>query len=273
MKITVLIDNIEANNCQCEWGLSFYIEYKEKKFLLDTGSSNKFISNASLLDVRLIDVDYGILSHAHYDHSDGIDSFFEVNKKANFYIQKSSKENYYSKRLFIKKYIGIKKGILNDYSSRIIYTNNVFDLYDGVKIIGHSSKDLYKIGIKEHMFLKTDNGYIPDDFSHEQSLVFELDNGIIVFNSCSHGGIENIFSEIREVYPNQKILAFFGGLHSFNKSDKEVNALANIIKNLDIDKIYTGHCTGDKAFKILKNVLNDKVDQFKCGFTYDFSNK
>ena len=28
MKITVLIDNIEANSCESEWGLSFLIEYK-----------------------------------------------------------------------------------------------------------------------------------------------------------------------------------------------------------------------------------------------------
>lgn len=270
MKTTILIDNIEANNCIAEWGLSFLIEYKDKKILLDTGASNNFISNVEKLGLDLKDVDFAVLSHAHFDHSDGMDAFFEINNKAPFYVQKSSKENCFSKSLFIRKYIGIKKGILDQYKNRIIYVDNIMNVCEGVKIIGHSSLNLEKIGIKERMYLKTLNGWIPDNFSHEQSLVFECKDGIVVFNSCSHGGLLNIISEVRKEYPNKKILAYFGGLHLYNKTKKEIIELANNIKDCDIEKIYTGHCTGDKAFNILKEELKDKVDQFRCGYTYKF---
>ena len=273
MKITVLIDNKEDNNCKSEWGLSFLIEYNNHIFLLDTGSSNAFINNAKELGIDLKTVEYGILSHAHYDHSDGMDAFFNLNNEASFYLQKSSKENCYSKKIFSKKYIGIKKGVLSSYNNRIIYVDNIYQICEGVKLIGHSSQNLDKIGIKEHMFLKTDYGYIPDNFDHEQSLVFELSDGIIIFNSCSHGGIKNIYSEIRKIYPDKKIIAYFGGLHLFNKKNVEIKELAKEIIKLDIEKIYTGHCTGDEAFALLKNELNDKIDQFKCGSVYEFAKK
>ena len=39
MKATVLVDNISCNELAGEWGLSIYIEYGDKKILLDTGAS------------------------------------------------------------------------------------------------------------------------------------------------------------------------------------------------------------------------------------------
>lgn len=43
MKLTVLIDNITKDEkLLSEWGLSVYIEYKDRKILLDTGASDAF---------------------------------------------------------------------------------------------------------------------------------------------------------------------------------------------------------------------------------------
>ena len=72
MRATVLVDNLEHNGLKGEWGLSIYIEYRDKKILLDTGASGLFAENAQKTGVSLEKVDYGVLTHAHYDHSDGI---------------------------------------------------------------------------------------------------------------------------------------------------------------------------------------------------------
>ena len=270
MKVTVLVDNIENNNCIAEWGLSFLIEYNNQKILLDTGSSDNFADNAKRLKINLNDVDYGVLSHAHYDHANGIDKFFEINEKAPFYIQKSTKENCYVKVLFYKRYIGIKKDLLETCKERIVYVDGNKELSKGVSIICHNTSNLKKIGVREHMYLKENNGWKPDDFSHEQSLVFECKEGLVVFNSCSHGGFLNIVSEIQKAYPGKKILAYFGGLHLFNKTKIEVIKVAQGIAETNINQIYTGHCTGDKAYNTLHEIIGDKVSQFNCGATYEF---
>ena len=91
----VLIDNKTKDSLIPEWGLSIYIEYEGHKILLDTGASEKFLRNADICGVDISDVEFGVLSHAHYDHSDGMAAFFERNQKASFYLRKGAKENCY----------------------------------------------------------------------------------------------------------------------------------------------------------------------------------
>ena len=71
MKAIVLVDNISNEKLAGEWGLSIYIEYDEKKILLDTGASGLFINNAKQLGVPIQEIEYAVLSHGHYDHGDG----------------------------------------------------------------------------------------------------------------------------------------------------------------------------------------------------------
>ena len=105
LKATVLIDNIASEGLLNEWGLSFFIEYRGKKYLLDTGASGKFADNAASLGINLSEADFGILSHAHYDHSDGMARFFEENKKAKFYIREGAAEDCYGSKFIFFKYI------------------------------------------------------------------------------------------------------------------------------------------------------------------------
>ena len=93
MLAIVLSDNIADGDFQGEWGLSIYIEYNGKNFLLDTGASNLFVQNANKLGKSIKAVDYAILSHAHYDHSDSMATFFNLNNHAPFFLRKGCKEN------------------------------------------------------------------------------------------------------------------------------------------------------------------------------------
>ena len=82
MKATVLVDNIGTEDLAGEWGLSFFIEFRGKKVLLDAGADGLFAENASKLGISLNEADYAVLSHAHYDHADGMAEFFALNTKA-----------------------------------------------------------------------------------------------------------------------------------------------------------------------------------------------
>ena len=57
MRASVLVDNIGSSGLPGEWGLSFYIEYKDQKILLDAGQSGLFAENAKKLGLNLADVD------------------------------------------------------------------------------------------------------------------------------------------------------------------------------------------------------------------------
>lgn len=53
------------------------------------GHPGLFLTNADVLGLNMKDVDFGVLSHAHYDHADGIPEFFRVNSSAPFYFREN----------------------------------------------------------------------------------------------------------------------------------------------------------------------------------------
>ena len=84
-------------------------------------------------------------------------------------------------------------------------------------------------------------------------------------NSCCHAGADNIVKEIEATFPNKRIYAILGGFHLFRYKDGEVRAFAERLRELDVQRIYTGHCTGDRAYGILREILGDRVQQMHCG--------
>ena len=265
MRAKVLVDNISKDSLAAEWGLSLYIEFREHKILLDAGTTDAFLTNARQLDVDLTKVDFGVLSHAHYDHADGIDAFFGVNPSAKFYVRGRLRENCYGKKEGKLRYIGVQKGLKRKYSERFVRAEGDYKIADGVYLIPHKTEGLESIGKRSDLYVKRCLRMRPDGFDHEHSLVLEEDGGLIILNSCSHAGADNIIREIEETFPGKKILAIIGGLHLYKLSDEEVRAFANRVRQTDIKAVYTGHCTGERPFEVLKEELGDTVQQFYSG--------
>jgi 7,8-dihydropterin-6-yl-methyl-4-(beta-D-ribofuranosyl)aminobenzene 5'-phosphate synthase len=278
MKIQVLIDNI-ASCCGSrklfgEWGLSVYVEFEGKRYLLDTGASHLFAKNAGVMGVDLSKIDMGVLSHAHFDHSDGMARFFALNRTAPFYLRKGAGENCYHAhkllgRFTYHEYIGIHKGFLKRFADRIRFAEGDMQIAPNVYLVPHKTPGLESIGERAHLSVKENDKYRYDSFDHEQSLVFDTPKGLFVMNSCSHGGADNIVKEIEATFPGKKIYAILGGFHLFRYKDEVVRAFAERLRELDVQKIYTGHCTGNRAFEILHEVLGDRAEQMHAGMTVE----
>ncbi len=265
MHATILVDNLTKNNLSPEWGLSVYIEYGQHKILLDTGASGRFLKNADAMGIDLAQIDCGVLSHAHYDHADGMGDFFAHNQKAIFYLREGSKENCYGKKWCFHKYIGIHRGFLKTYGDQIKYVSGNYEILPGVTLVPHSTPGLEEIAKRVDLYIKENGRLRPDSFAHEQSLVFDTENGLVIFSSCSHGGADNIIREIEVAFPGKQLYAMLGGFHLYKSSQGEVRALADRIRKTGIRKIYTGHCTGEPAFAILKEELGDCAEQLYTG--------
>jgi len=273
MKITVLIENSANGELEGEHGLSVLIEYRNKLYLLDTGASDAFLDNADKLGTDLSRVDTAVLSHAHYDHSGGYRGFFSRNRHAKVYLRTAAKEKCYAKIGPLKKYIGIPKGVLECFENRFVYVSENCMIDDGVWLIGHSTEGTQALGSKAHMYRQTRDGLHADDFQHEHSLVFEGENGLVILGSCCHVGADNIIMEVKAAFPDKEIAAIIGGFHlmglagaeSMGVTADDVRTLGNRLVKMGVKHIYTCHCTGNPAYKVLKDTLGDKVEYISTG--------
>ena len=270
LEMTVLIDNLAAEPLAGEWGLSILIAADDRRILLDTGAGGLFAQNAARLGIDLDAVDAGVLSHAHYDHADGLETFFSLNRKAPFFVREGACENCFGIKDGELRYIGVRSGVLKRNEARIRYVDGVHEIADGIWLVPHRKADYSAIALRSDLYVVNGGERRPDDFAHEQSLVVESGRGLVVFNSCSHSGMLNILADVREMLGRSDVCAYVGGLHLYKLTDEELDALCGEIRGTSVRHIFTGHCTGDHAFHFMREKLGGRIGQFSSGFRHSF---
>ena len=273
IKVTVLMENTTDEGYKCEHGLSLFIETDSKRILLDSGSSKLFMENADELMAKPENADFCVLSHGHYDHSGGFKDLLDKNEKLKIYAMKGFDGNYYSGNGGLH-YIGVPEDLLNSYRENFIVVDSFKEISDGIYLVPHTTKGLEKTGERARLYVKEGDEYIPDNFMHEMSLVIDTCKGLVIFNSCSHSGLENIIKEVKEKFHDKKIYGFFGGLHMKGKvdgteictfTDKDLDDLADAVKKEGIEVLYTGHCTGKEGYDKLEKRLPGTLYHLRAG--------
>lgn len=271
MKVVILIENLKAQkHLKSEHGLSVYIEKDEKKYLLDVGQSGAFIKNADKLGVDVSDIDAVFISHNHYDHIGGLKAFFKKNRKAKVYLSSKAKEKCYAKQKSIVINIGGNEKLYSKYPERFEFLTKNYEL-NGIHMVMDSVGDKEFFCQDKKLVIKQNGKYVPDDFEHEMFLCIEEKGKVHVLSSCSHRGIVNILKTVkREI--KQPIGIVLAGLHMSAKGGKELNCsieyldmVADEIKTIKMDKLYTCHCTGIKAYEELKSRTGEKTEYIKTG--------
>lgn len=284
MKIKVLIENTTDSDLQCEHGLSLYIEYKNKRILLDAGSTERFAENAKQMGVDLAAVDMAFLSHGHYDHSGGFGALVRENKSAPVYAMEQVIGGYYSTSGGNLHGIGIPAEVMRCLKERFAFVTGVTEVAQGITLVPHNTPGLEQIGERAGLYVQKgsalNSDMVPDDFAHEMSLVLETDRGLVIFNSCSHGGVQNIIAEVKRALPGKKLYAYVGGLHMKGRQNgaeiciftpEEVAALADTIRGEGIEVLLTGHCTGEPGLVLLEKHLEaGQIVRMCTGTVYEF---
>lgn len=246
MKIRCLIENNETPFFISEHGLSLLIEYNNKKILFDTGKTNSFLNNAKKLNINLSDIDYLVLSHAHYDHTGGVIDFIkENNYKNSVFVGNNFKANKYS----LEEGNFIYKGIPFDIKElkNINYVNDYLKIDDLYLL--NNFKELNNFEKINDKFYILDKDYIKDLFTDELALAIDTPSGIILFVGCSHVGIINIINQVKDRL-NKRIRGVVGGFHLSTYSDEYATKIIKKLKEFDLDFISPIHCSGhEKLFK------------------------
>ena len=275
MKITVLVENTGPSELIIEHGLSLYIEFNDKKYLLDAGPSDSFFKNAHALSIDLDRVDKAVLSHGHYDHGDGFMVFLNQYKDKVVYGAKNIFDDYYSGSGGSVHYIGL--------SSKLKQMKNRFNtilkdtkIDEKIYLILDDVSNTKEIGVQKKLYKKVDDVLQPDNFDHELSLVFDTPKGLVICNSCSHAGLESIVDNKKKRL-NKPVYAYVGGLHmkstknhieTSSFTEEQIQNLCIFIEK-NIQYVLTGHCTGNVSYDLLKKYLKDRIDFLTTGKTIE----
>ena len=259
MKWTVLSDNRCDDSClSTEHGLSILLETERHNILLDTGASDVFFRNAEQMGIDLSDVDYTFISHGHSDHAGGLRYFLEKNQLAKVIVSPDAiNGKFYSKRGNLHS---ITTTWPSDIKDRLITVEKTCEITDGLIIIAHIPQSYPMPKGNQHLYVQdAHSDYIRDDFRHELALYADG----LLFTGCAHSGLENILTACP--WPVRSVV---GGFHLLDsqESEEELLALAKkLITHYPSAHFYTSHCTGDNVFKLMKSVMGEQLQSFKCG--------
>ena len=258
MKITTLIENTSiSSDLTAEHGLSLFVETDQYTFLFDAGQTDAFADNARKLGVDLKTAQFAVLSHGHYDHGGGMLRFLEGNRKAKIYVNENAFGIHCNGT---QRYIGLDDRLRD--TDRLILTGDEHTIAPGLTL--STCNTLPKLVPTDPFGLTEQVGafFLPDDFRHEQYLLIEENGKRVLLSGCSHKGILNILEWFK---PDVLV----GGFH-FKQLPPDSDRLRTYGEALaKYDTVfYTGHCTGQAQYDVLKGILGDKLHALSTGAVF-----
>ena len=269
MRITTLVENTTSDSrLGAEHGLSLLVESGRNIVLFDTGASDLFARNAERLGIDLSRVTVAVLSHGHYDHGGGLETFFRLNSRAPLYVRREAFRAYYSKHddgLF--HFIGVNETLLHE--NRLLFTSAFTPMGGGLSLFSRIEQmDPIPQG-NRNLFRKDGNVFVEDTFRHEQYLAVEEKGKAVMISGCSHRGIINIVRSFYRQwgrYPD----AVVGGFHLRGSAwdPEELTRLADSLLKTG-SRYYTCHCTGMENYDFLKSLMGDRIQYLHGGDVLD----
>lgn len=217
MKVEILfndqaISNTFSNGC----GFSCLVN---SHILFDTGgNSESLFNNIKIMGVNITDIEAIVISHDHWDHTEGLWEILKVKKGLKVYACPHFSQKFKDK-------VKILQGILIEQDKPLEIAKNIFVTGE---ILG-----VYK------------GKSMP-----EQSLVAKTERGFSVITGCSHPGIINILEKVESFFSLREFYSVFGGFHLHDKSRNNINDIVIKFKEMNVEKAGPTHCSGKTTEEI-----------------------
>jgi len=268
MKLTVLTDNnlLQSKNFLGEHGLSFYIEDEDKKILFDTGYSDVFLRNASKMGINLLELDYIVLSHGHYDHTWGLAHYLTFYASALKQGQKVKKPTILTHPDTFNEKFDEKLGETGSLLSKeklnknfdLKLTKEPFKLSENLIFLGEIPRNNDFEATEPLGKVYKNNAYEDDYITEDSALAYKSNKGLVVITGCSHSGICNIVDYAKIICAQSNISEIIGGFHLINPSKEKMDKTICHLSKLCLKQIYPCHCTNFNAKLALSRHLNTK---------------
>ncbi len=275
MTLTILSENSphpKNPGLKAEHGLAVHVALDGYSILYDFGPEGTLLPNSKILGINLETVNLGILSHGHYDHAGDLEAFLQLNGEA----MVNHGRDAFSPRWSISKGsprdVGIPMKMDGEFADRLSVVEGLDDRDDFVILPaapGHCARPTGNA----FLLAGPEGERLQDDFIDELTLVIRGKKGLVVITGCSHRGILNILDQVKIYCPKCPVSALIGGFHLVDKEESEENLrkiAGQLAASLPESRIYSGHCTENKAIEILTETFGDRYENMYTGKVMTF---
>lgn len=233
-ELKILVDNYTVDkNLRICWGFSCLIN---DKMLFDTGGSNEVLKfNMKKLNILPEKIAKIVISHDHFDHTGGLEVILKQNSNIEIYL--------------LSDFSNELKQKVSSLGAKVVENNEFIEI----------DKEVYTTG-------KIEGKYAGDSIS-EQAMVIKGKEGLIIVTGCSHPLITDIIERVKKEFSEDRIFIVLGGFHLLEKDIREVELIAEKIKNLEVEKIGPTHCTGEEAIQVFREKFGNNFVQIGVGAT------
>ncbi len=272
-RIVCVVDNAvqQGSRFWGEHGLSFLIETGQGGILFDTGRSEEvLLHNLKLLKKEPSDARALVLSHAHADHTGGLDGVCRQVRRPLY-----GSPDLFRPRFALRqgRYRSIGLGVSREKLSELAdlrLSQSPLEVLPGVWTTGEIPDRTEPEGRSPRLFVRHQDGWRPDPFQDDMSLVAEGPGGMIVICGCCHAGLLNTLAHVWRAF-QRPIVAVVGGTHLLDASAEQLRHVIDVLRDTyGSPRLYLNHCTGERAFVTLATAFGDLVHGCPAGTTLTF---
>jgi len=262
IKVTCIVDNAVQTSSQFwgEHGLSFLIETAQGHVLFDTGqTSTVLLHNLQVAGVDPAAIAAIALSHAHYDHTGGLNGLLQDVSKVPLYAHPDLFRERFSRHGAEVKSIGLplSREELTRYVNLQLHTEPqqiVPGVYTSGEIVSRTELE----GRSTRHLVRSDNAWVADPYRDDMAIVLKIAQGLVLICGCCHAGLLNTLQHVQVAF-GERVTTVLGGMHLAAMSAEQLRHIIRVLQGYDIQRLYPNHCTGQNAYVALSVAFGDRV--------------
>ena len=231
--ITVCDNYRHDPNLETGWGFSCLVEADGMKLLFDTGAEGSLLlKNMEKLGTDPKEIDAVVLSHAHADHTGGLDDFLKANSNLKVYLPRSFPDSFKKK--------------VESSEAEVVEVSDSMSICERVSTTGELGTSI-----------------------KEQSLIVKTSKGLVVITGCAHPGILDILRHAKKI-TGENIYLVLGGFHLLDSSEAQLEQVIKGFRELGVQKVAPCHCSGDRTRELFQREYGEDFIANGVGKTIQF---
>lgn len=226
--VTILFDNTAADDrLGTGWGFAALLETPDHTILFDTGvDGDALLENFRILGKDPAAVESIVISHAHGDHTGGLQSLFDLGLRPKLFLL---------------------SGFPGEMLTGVAELVEMVETTPGQEIVP---------GIRSTGQIGT---VIP-----EQALILDTRDGTVVLTGCAHPGVIEMVEKAQEL-SSAPLHLVMGGFHLMEAPAEQLQEILGGFRRLGVEQLGATHCTGDLAISTFREAYGEQFRPLGAG--------